>query len=145
VDSQLLSEPVVLADQPLYPTQVIDAATAMRTYTMIPPCQVVVIPLDTMADAQMVQIKMTQAYGGEDFALRVWVSDQPLGVSKFAERQGFVALSRAPARPVVLYTASQTPPADAIRVPVINQRYYLNVQNVTNTAIAFSFLLSVLG
>jgi hypothetical protein len=138
------SEPVVLPDEPLYPTHVTDAATAARTFNMVPAGQVTVIPLD-MTDAQMVQIKITQAYGGEDFVLRAWVSDQPLGASMLTEQPDFIALSRFPGRPVVLYSVTQTPPDGVIGVPVINQRYYLNIQNVANTPSAFSFSITILA
>jgi hypothetical protein len=149
---------VVLPPNPLYPVEVVDPQIKPDLPVVVAGGNVAVVPLD-MGDAQMLKVDLTQVsirvtpalvVTGEDFALRAWVSEWPLGASAAAEQPGFLAVSRAvndrpgflplpraPSRPFVLHTAAQTPPADALAVPAIRQRYHLNVQNLTNSSHAF--------
>ena len=119
----------------LYPTIVLDAATAALDNNFIPPGTLVVIPID-MTVPQMTQISMAQLSLTQDYSLRTWVSVYPGG----RVIDALFPILRTVGLPFIIYVAGQTPPANATYTILVTPgNYYLNILNLTNEANVFAF------
>jgi hypothetical protein len=119
----------------LYPTTILDAVTAASGYNCIYAGTLVAIPID-MAATQMSEITLAQMSHTQDYSLRAWLSEYVGGV---AIPPGFIPVLKTASVPIVIYTASQTPPANTIGIPVVSDCYILNILNLTNENNVFAF------
>jgi hypothetical protein len=139
--------PVIIGSQSLYPQILFDAKQAMLAPNVIPSGTLALIALD-MYYVDLMQVIVTQlSPWGEDFSLRAWVSQYPAGISVIIPMPSYdFPVARFAPRALLLYTPRQMQmPGTAILAPVINMRYFLNIQNLSNTAIAFNFVQTILA
>jgi len=123
----------------LYPTITIDPVLAASEYfNNLPSGTLALIPLD-MRTVMMTEITIAQASLTQDYSLRGWVSAYPDGMSVVLPPANVFAIMRTGGVPIVVHTASQTPPDDCIAVVIASGQYYLNVLNLTNAANVFAF------
>lgn len=142
--------PIILPARSLNPFTLYDTAAATTAPNVLPAGNVGLLPLD-MDAVNLMQVIVTQVFippmGEQDYAMRAWVSEYPNGLSVLERLpDNTFTVSRFTPRPLYLFTPGQTAPSgDVILAPVSNQRYFLNVQNLTNTMCAFSFSQSILA
>ena len=122
----------------LYPHYTLDPASASAEPNLLASGTLALIPVD-MTVTQMTRIVMTQVSLSQDFGIRCWLSRYPLGESVIAPPPGMMALSRMTPRPLIVYTAEQTPPSNTVLAQVPPGLYYLNVLNLTNCPVIFLF------
>jgi hypothetical protein len=126
------------APAPLYPSFVLDPVLAAANPNVIPSGTLALIPID-MTVTQMTKIIVTQVSLTQDFGLRGWVSQYPLGISLIVPLPDTFSLSRMTPAPLLIYVVDQIPLPDMILAPVLAGLYYLNILNLTNLPAVFAF------
>jgi hypothetical protein len=133
--------PVVLPARSLYPLILFDIAAAATMPSWIPSQNVALIALD-MFDLNVLQFTINHVSAGEDFSLRAWVSEFPFGLSVLTSTPDYFPVVRNTPRSVYLTTDDQVIiDLAGIYAPVNHSRYFLNVQNLSNSPQAFMFNL----
>ena len=125
----------------LYPTTVLDAATAASDNNTIPSGNLIVIPID-MTVTQMTQITLRQISLTQDYSLRMWLSVYPHGMTV---EPGMFPVLRFGGVPFVIYVAPQTPPSDTYPIFVLPGVYMMNILNLNNETNMFTFSQTILA
>lgn len=124
----------------LYPITFLDAVTAGMAPNPIPSATLVAIPID-MSTVQMTQLTVAQLSFTQNYSLRAWLSVYPAGIPlpPDAPPDFFPVLGAMVGLPIVIYTATQTPPGNTLDILVDAGSYIFNILNLTNELNVFGF------